>query len=336
MVRRKDGLWQEQLKMKGDTKYTYFYGKTKAEVMRKIVAFKDRRSGNARFQQVADEWWELHEPTLANNSLKSYRPARARAIERFGSVRIADIDPPTINSFVIAFSKIHADKTVRMQLLVLNLIFKYAVQNGYIRTNPAREIVVPRGLPKQKITSPGSDDIARVKQSVKCTFGLFAYFAMYTGMRRGELLALTWKDVDVENRTITIDKSLEQVNNKPQIKPPKTKSSIRTVPIMDALYRVLKPKKSGLVFANSNGQHITETQFQRLWELYCNESGVTSTPHQFRHAYATMLFENDIPPTEAQALLGHAQLSTTMDIYTDLREQKQRAIFEKVRSIDIA
>ncbi len=76
-------------------------------------------------------------------------------------------------------------------------------------------------------------------------------------------------------------------------------------------------------------------RFEKRWSIYCKESGVTATPHQFRHAYATMLFEAGIPPEEAQALLRHAQLSTTMDVYTDLREAKLKKIHEKVYAVDI-
>ena len=82
--------------------------------------------------------------------------------------------------------------------MVYNLIFKYAVEMGYILMNPARDLSVPDNLRKKKVSAPPPDDIERVKSSTGCTFGLFAYWAMYTGMRRGELLALRWDDVDME------------------------------------------------------------------------------------------------------------------------------------------
>lgn len=332
MTRRKDGLYQEVLKINGKTKY--FYGKTKSEVLRKVRAYEEECERGALFEAVADAWWEAHEPSLAYNTSKSYKPAYLRAKKTFGETPIKDILPSQISAEIENFSLNHADKTVRTQLMVYNLIFRYAVKKGHTLFNPVRDLTVPKNLPKKKRTSPSSEDIKRAKENTHKPFGMFAFWALYTGMRRGELMALEWKDVDIKNRTITVNKSLYHINNKPAIKLPKTQTSIGTLPILDALANKIKPGK-GLVFPNDNGDYMTNTQFIAKWTEYCRATGITSTPHQFRHAYATMLFENNIPPEEAQALLRHAQLSTTMDIYTDLREEKLKAIHHKVYSIDM-
>lgn len=78
-------------------------------------------------------------------------------------------------------------------------------------------------------------------------------------------------------------------------------------------------------------QHI----FDRKWSLYRKETGIKCSPHQLRHCFATMLYEGDISPKDAQYLLGHSQLSTTMDIYTDIRLQREKEVSEKIKSIDI-
>lgn len=336
MTKRKDGLWQETITMNGKRKF--FYGKTKADVLRKISAYQEKEQAGKTFDEVADEWWEEHEKHIAFYTARSYKPAVIRAKEAFGNTPIKDILPSQISKEIKTFSKTYADKTVRTQLMMYNLIFKYAVEMGYILINPARDLSVPANLPKKKVSMPSSGDIQKVKNSIDCTFGLFAYFAMYTGMRRGELLALTWNDIDLDNRTITVNKSIEHINNVPHIKPPKTKSGNRTVPILDKLFNVLEKieSKNGYVFSNSKGELITETQWQRLWELYTKESGISATAHQFRHAFATMLFENNVSEKDAQEILGHAQLSTTMDIYTDIREERKKRVYENLLGVDIA
>lgn len=333
MIKRKDGRWQEAVALENGTR-KYFYGKTKAEVMRKIAEHSTIEVRGELFGTVADKWWDAHEPTLAYNTTKGYKPALRRAIEAFGDQPIKTIAPHDIALEITRFAEGRADKTVRTQLLVYNLIFTFAVQRGYLNFNPAREVEVPKKLKKTKRTSPGSDDIRRVKESYKCTFGMFAYMALYTGLRKGELLALDWKDIDMKKRQISVTKSVYHVGNQAAVKQPKTVTSIACVPIPDALYSKLKPGK-GLVFPNYKGDYMSGTQFNRAWQKYCIESGVTATVHQFRHAYATMLFENNIPPEEAQALLRHAQVQTTMDVYTDLREEKLKKIHSKVYSIDI-
>lgn len=341
MFRRKDnGLWQEVLREyngKPLASPKYFYGHTQADIKRKINEYIGTVEKGELFESVARSWWEEAEKKIAYNTAKAYKPAKVRAVNAFTGQPIKSILPSDINRFINNFAKTHADKTVRTQLMVFNLIFKYAVAEGYTLLNCARDLSVPSGLKKKKVCPPSKLDIKRVKESAKCTFRLFALFAMYTGMRRGELLALDWSDIDLENRTIDVNKSLYHINNRPTIKEPKTPTSVGQVPILDALLVHLTiPKDGGHVFHNSDGGYITETQFQRCWELYCNESGVTATPHQFRHCFATMLVENNVAPEKAQALLRHAQLSTTMDVYRDIRGDERSKIFKEVYSVDIS
>ncbi len=333
MIKRKDGRWQEAVTLDNGTR-KYFYGKTKAEVLRKIAEFSETKERGELFGPIADKWWNAHEPTLAYNTTKSYRPALQRAIDAFGNIPIKRIVPHDIALEITRFSSGKADKTVRTQLLVYNLIFTYAVQQGYIDFNPAREVEVPKKLKKTKRTSPSSADIKRVKESYSHPFGMFAYFALYTGLRKGELLALEWKDINMKKREISVTKSLYHVNNIPKVKEPKTETSVARIPILDALYSKLKPGK-GLVFPNQRGEYMSDSQYDKAWKDYCATTGINATVHQLRHAYATMLFENDIPAEEAQALLRHAQVQTTMDVYTDLREEKLKKIHSKVYSIDI-
>lgn len=335
MHKRQDGLYREKLRINGKDKY--FYGKTKAEVMRKVMEYKEEQKNGIKFAELAKLWWEDTQEKIAANTTKSYKPAMERAVERFGDRYLISILPTEISLHIRQFAKTHADKTVRTQLMVYRLIFAYAIEEGYAMMNPARDLKVPTALPKRKVTMPTSEDIAKIKSSIDCTFGFFMFMALYTGMRRGELLALTWEDIDINAATIHINKSVYHVKNTPFIKDPKTETSIGSVPILDALMPEIKKRKNkGLVFPNSYGTLMNETQFQRQWELYTQESGVKCTPHQCRHAYATMLFEAGIPPEEAQVLLRHAQMSTTMDIYTDIRENKQKSIYNKVKAIDIS
>lgn len=338
MTRRENGLWQQQLTVveNGRKKQKYFYGHTKQEVLRKIAAYKEQAANGPAFGDVAELWWEEAVESLAWNSLKNYRPNYERLKKYFSGVYIAQIRPSDLNRFMRDFTrKNHAsDKTARNQLMVANLIFKYAVANGYLELNPAREITVPKDLKKSRREMPSGDDISRIKASVGLPFGLFAYMALYTGMRRGELLALTWEDVDTAAGEITISKSLYHEGNRPRVKAPKTAAGVRSVPIVAKLAEHLKPT-TGPVFPGADGGYLTSSGFDRLWRQYVQASGITCTPHQLRHAYATMLFENGIAEADAQELLGHAQISTTMDIYTHIREGRKKQIRDKLLNVDI-
>lgn len=337
MVKRKDGRWQEQMTITegGRTRQKYFYGRSKKEVLQKIRAYQEEQERGPLFETVADEWWEMHEPTLAYTTTKPYRPAIRRAKDHFGKTYIRQIKPTDINRFLMDFIREQhaAQKTAKTQLMVINLICKYATANGYIPFNPARDISVPRGLAHEPRDMASDLDLARIKDSTDCTFGMFAYWILYTGLRRGELLALTWKDVDVKSRTITVNKSVYHISNVPQVKEPKSAAGIRTVPLMDKLLEKITPGK-GLVFPGPSGGHIKEMEFKRLWYAYAKESGVSCSPHQIRHAYATMLFENDIEVKDAQQLLGHAYATTTQDIYTHIRQTRKEKLNQKLLSVD--
>ena len=202
MVKRKDGRWQEQMTITegGRTRQKYFYGRSKKEVLQKIRAYQEEQERGPLFETVADEWWEMHEPTLAYTTTKPYRPALRRAKDHFGKTYIRQIKPTDINRFLMDFIREQhaAQKTAKTQLMVVNLICKYATANGYIPFNPARDISVPRGLAHEPRDMASDLDLARIKDSTDCTFGMFAYWILYTGLRRGELLALTWKDVDIK------------------------------------------------------------------------------------------------------------------------------------------
>ena len=154
--------------------------------------------------------------------------------------------------------------------------------------------------------------------------------AMYTGMRKGELLALTSNDISKD--FITVSKSLYHDANKPKVKTPKTESGVRRIPILDKLRPYLKAK--GIVFS-ADGGYMTEMQFQKAWGEYVAATGISCTPHQLRHCFATMLYEANVPMKDAQFLLGHAQLSTTMDIYAEIRKTRESNIAENIKNIDI-
>lgn len=337
MTVRADGRLMKRMTVmeRGRKVQKTFYGKTQRELLKKIADYQAKAEGGEPFDRIADEWWEDAAPQLAYNTQKPYRPALNRAKEHFSNTPVNDIRPADVQRFLARTAQKYkmSDKTCRTQLMVLNLIFRYAVASGAAEGNPASEISVPKGLRKYRREMPLADDIARVKESTHLELGMFAYWIMYTGCRKGELLALTWKDVDIENRTICIRRASYFENNKLKIKEPKTRAGVRELPLMDKLLEKIEPGK-GIVFS-SDGDYMTESGFRKAWDRYRRDSGVTCTPHQLRHAYATMLFEAGIDSKDAQRLLGHANLSTTQEIYTHIREDRVKKINDALLSADI-
>lgn len=318
---RPDGLHETILRINGKRKA--FRGKTDKEVWEKVKAF-DREQARQEaekpvtFSQVADAWWAEIEPTLAPSSTKSYKPAKARAVAEFGKRPPAEISAQEIDSFIRDFAGKYARKTVATQLQVIRQIIRKAEIDGYTKYNPATAVRPPKNLRQTRRMAPDKDQIARIKKCAKdVPFGLFAALIYYTGCRRGEALGLKGADIDRKAKMIHIRRSVYYMSNAPHVKQPKTAAGIRDVPLLPALEALLPVRiPSGYLFAEPDGTPLTYKHCEVMYDAYRAASGVTVTPHQIRHGYATALFECGIDAKTAQVLLGHAQISTTMDIYT--------------------
>lgn len=175
--------------------------------------------------------------------------------------------------------------------------------------------------------------------------GRAALIMLFCGLRRGELLALTWNDIDLVKREITINKAVNYVSNTPQLKGPKSEAGKRVVPIPDAIIPALtRPRSSSLMVCPSaeTGEVMTGTAYKRAWESYLHYLNIRAggrdasrsrppiramepfTAHQLRHTYATMLYDAGVDVLTAQRLLGHGSVKTTMEVYTHLSEKKEQ------------
>ena len=320
---RPDGLHETIRTINGKRKA--FRGHSDAEVDRKILEYKGEIENGRPFKAVAEEWEKEHFPTLAPNTLRGYRPALARAIEKFDNTSVRSIKPQDIQRFITDFSrKSMAKKTVSTQLLILNQIFSYAVVNGDLEFNPCAEITIPKNLPKERREAASPEDEKRVKES--SDIWLLPYLILYTGLRKGEALALQGHDINKKERTIPITKSVYHVDNKPYIKRPKTEAGNRIVPILDPLIDKIPdvPDDCYLFSLDGGKTPLTEMQYQKLWKEFSRKTGITATAHQLRHSYATMLFECGIDVKDAQDLLGHSTAAMTQDIYTHLRDSRRK------------
>jgi integrase len=146
---------------------------------------------------------------------------------------------------------------------------------------------------------------------------------LYSGLRRGEALALRYEDIDREAGVIHVTKAVEFVGNDPHIKPPKTAAGYRDAVLLDALAAAIPKKKKGLLFPREDGGLLTKTQYRKRWIKYCQAIGHDLTAHQLRHGFATILYEAGIPDKDAQELLGHSSITVTRDVYTHIRQSRK-------------
>lgn len=324
--RRSDGLLETTRTDKRTGKRVHFYGHTDREIDQQIMDYANRVERGRDFSEVAEEWEEAHFPTLAPNTLRGYRPAYKRAVEHFGDTPIRRIRPQDVKSFINEFARGgRAKKTVTTQLQIISMICSYGVESGDLDFSPCDHISVPKNLSKGRREAASTEDEKRVKANPNVW--LLPYLLLYTGLRKGEALALTFEDFDFKAKTINVSKSVYySETTEPKIKLPKTAAGIRSVPILEPLLKQLPRRWKGYLFSDDGGKTpLTEYQYQVRWRDYTEKTGVTATAHQLRHSYATMLFECGIEVKDAQDLLGHSTAAMTQDIYTHLRDKRKEA-----------
>lgn len=317
-------------KVKIGDKRVSVYGFSAYEVAQKIEALKGNmeKQKYPLFNEVLNEWRTEHFKDIALGTQTCYKPAIKRAEQEFGEVRICDITPMDITDLLAQLGKLgYSLQTVKVQRIVLKLVFKYAQSKGIVNNNPAVISELPSKLPKQVRQLPDDDVIDIVMKSSHLTFGVFPLFLLLTGCRRGEALALKWRDIDFDRKTIDINKKIVYSSNQPILEHhTKTSAGMRKIILLDAIEAKLRELKGNAspddYIFGADGQPLTNTQFRIRWNKYIKEAGIDITPHQLRHAYATILYDAKIDEKAAQSFMGHSTIEITHNIYTHIRQKK--------------
>lgn len=336
MKRRADGRYQKRITMpNGKSKVLYSSANSEREAIkdfnRQMLVLEEEQKNKFLFVVIADEWNSEYRERISDiNYRKGVRAAYDRIVEYFAEYSIEDMSAPAINQFfkkmaIMNFGK----KTVANHHSILNMIFKYAILNGYITYNVMQDIPLPPNLSQKRRELP-SDRELEIVNSHYDGFDFLPYFLLNTGLRMSEALALEDTDIDVVNKTITVNKHLIHDNNKPIIEAKtKTASSERTVILLDRVADKIPPRK-GLLFCEEDGTAYTKRRLQKMWADYQSKYGLTLTAHQLRHGFATMLFEAGINEKDAQDLMGHSDISTTRSIYTHIRDKRRSETAKKL------
>ena len=313
------------------------YDRDPEALYNKIQAKENAAPAPLTFEQAAEAWEAKHMERIGQNTAEAYKAPLRRILERYAGMNAEEVTAQSIQAFLADLGKQgFARRTVQMHRDILNMIFNNAIVEGKLAFNPCSAVSMPRNLPSKKRELPDDDAISAVKNSVKVPFGLFAYFCLYSGLRRGELLALRYEDINREKCEIRVNKAIEFVGNNPHVKSPKTAAGVRVVPLLDPLAAVLPENKKGLVFGNEDDSPLTKTQYRKRWFRYCEAIGHDITAHQLRHGYATILYEAGIPDKDAQELLGHSSITVTRDIYTHIRSSRKQETAAKLNAFVVS
>lgn len=251
-----------------------------------------------------------------------------------------------IQNFLLSENK-YSQSVINKEYIMLNAIFKFAIKHSLVSKNIMEDVERPRSTKKavkvRGLTVKERRLFVNILRSNEIRYSAQMLISLYTGMRMGEINALRISDVNFNFNTITVSQTMS-VDDKGRTainETTKTEAGIRKIPITDEVRKILKnaigDRKAGLIFLKQDGSLIATanvlSQFVRVKEKYnfvddSIEGRVDL--HSLRHTYATTCIEAGMKPVVLQRLMGHADISVTMNTYADVFEQYQDDELEKV------
>jgi integrase len=300
------------------------------------------------FAQVASQWIQFGiSEKVRQSTANGYIDIYDRYIKPFlGHRSITEIDVNEIDSWLLHLKSIGLSASTRKKARqTCNTIFKFAIRKRLALQNPVLHSQVPANEPgyvtqvQEPLTLKESHSY--LEHFRDTDLDLFIYLALFTGMRRGEIIGLNWSDIDLEALTLTINRTAKETTLKRSdgtsktelvLNPPKTSHSKRTIPIHPPVLLAIKRQqnrqrkqklKAGsawqdtdAVFASEFGTRMYPSNFYKRYVKLIRQSDLRYVrPHDLRHTVAVLGLDAEIPIEEISRLLGHSTLSVTMDIY---------------------
>lgn len=380
ICQRKDGRYFGRFVSKRTGKTHSFYDMKLSSLRKKLndAKYEDENGlfGNGK-KITVDEWFDIwienyKKDIVSNSTYKNYKTSyKIHLKPKIGHKLITKCRPIDIQDVLNSmYEKELSFGTMNHVRITAHSLFDGAVQNEYINKNPVNKTVKC----KQRETEDArvltiqeqKDFVSYASKSMY--FNAYA-FMLQTGMRSGEIGGLFWKDINFETKTLYVKRTLlfDKDKGGAYFGKPKTKTSIRDIPLTDEAIELLKSQKiqkfkmrsrsnkwdtnnefEDLVFTTQNGKPVNHATFNnniirivtninadRRAMIEINKEYIEFKPmsaHTLRHSFATRCIENGMKPKTLQKILGHSQISTTMDLYVAVTDDEKRLEIQKIAS----
>lgn len=368
---RKDGRVQitytDGYREDGKPNRISFYGRSRAEAERKRDAYKAHGKEWISGDDITVAEWVEQFKTIYR---KKVNPAYLhiddipynRLCDAIGDMTLSSVREADLQRALNQVAGM-SESTIDKYQQAIKRVFLRAEKNKLIPSSPATDLIIPDGKSGSHRALERWESECILRNWHLHRAGIWAMLMMLAGLRRGELMALRWENVNMAARTLAvcevavINKNKTHVENRA-----KSEAGIRIIPICQPLWEALNmtppEQRHGLICVSANGRMNTESSFSRGWNGFCvamqrvingepvNQAGrrvdlekriaeaekrggeyiiFRVRAHDLRHTFATALFDAGIPAKAAQYYLGHADIRMTLELYTHLSQEKEKA-----------
>lgn len=361
--KRKDGRWEGRYKFgikdDGTSAYRSVYGKTYTECKNKLEAYASQASipkteyKEYRFSEVLNKWLNANRIRLKGSTVRKYLyMIESHIIPQLGNRRISTITSAVVNEFLdnkLKEGQLNGTGSlsasyVKTMAIIIEATIKYAIAEGMCP--PLKNPIHKPSIPKKELHILTPDDQANFEKLLKAEqneISLGTIIALHTGMRIGEVCALMWDDIDLKNDIIHVRHTISRVNStegsyktKLIIDTPKTISSKRDIPISSSLKPILmvarEHAKSTYVVSQNNSFVGTRTFDYRYKQMLKRNNICDFNFHTIRHTFATRCIEAGVDVKTLSEILGHSNVSTTLNTYVHPSMEIKKNQIEKLCS----
>ncbi len=349
-----------------------FYGKTKSEAMKKFRQYKEKNTKTSKktshtLYDVAIMAIEAKKAQIKATTYDFYRYAAESLLKGgIGRKQIYSLTEAELQDYISSLKDTVTLSTIKRQRIILKITYEYAVDHGFVAENLMKRVKLPHKanvekeerqpvfLTKEERHLLENEAVRKNKKGEYHSgkIGEYAYghsaravaFILHTGLRVSELIALSWDDVNMKNKTIRVRRNAQKVRNYDEdrekaydfkLSSPKRESSVRIIPLDDKameMISILDEDRNGdFVFHSKTGSPLDRNHIARALNTMIKHTEIKQnpSPHDLRHTYASELIAAGTDIKLVSELLGHSDVAITLNIYVHPSEEA----FERVRGI---
>lgn len=332
-----------------------FHSKKDAEKFLAYVTKNFQRDGLPIYDkrslgEFLDDYLNLREKEggLALTTIAGYRDdVKNRLKPYIGGIRVPDLSPRHVRQW---FGQMQEDglsaKSIQNVYRLLHRAYEYAIENDIVEKNPCKP--KPPTVKKKPVEVYTEEEIKDILAKAKDTDVYLLLIILFnTGLRRGEIAALRWSDIDLDKKTMLIQHNRVIANGKVYEKDPKSESGKREIPLADALVQVLKEARekdieafdadyasTGYVIHLPDGTPYKPDSISQKWDRFAKSNGIRYLcMHDIRHTVASQMIHKNVNCKAVQAIMGHADIKVTLDTYAHPYKEDEKAAIDALSDV---